>query len=109
MSEPVVLLEIADRIATVTLNDPDRRNPVTGNEMIAGLLDAFDQAQRDPGVSVMILTGADPAFCAGGDIKALHDNGIDPELRHKAYSFFREEYAMNDLLGKHRVPIVSVL
>ena len=73
MSESVVLLEIADRIATVTLNDPDRRNPVTGNEMIAGLLDAFDQAQRDPGVSVMILTGADPAFCAGGDIKEMSD------------------------------------
>jgi enoyl-CoA hydratase/carnithine racemase len=48
MSERIVLVEVADRIATVTLNDPDRRNPVTGNEMIAGLLDAFDRVQRNP-------------------------------------------------------------
>ena len=61
-------------------------------------------------VNLIVIRGVgEKAFCAGGDIKALHDNGIAPELRHKAYSFFREEYAMNDLLGKHRVPIVSVL
>ena len=73
MSEPVVLIEVANRIATVTLNEPGRRNPVTGNGMISGLLDAFDQAQRNAEVSVMILTGADPAFCAGGDIKEMAD------------------------------------
>jgi len=72
MSDPIVLLDIKDRIATVTLNDPDRRNPVTGNNMIESLLSAFDKVQNDPDVSVMILTGAGSAFCAGGDIKAMH-------------------------------------
>jgi enoyl-CoA hydratase/carnithine racemase len=98
MSEPTVLLEIAERIATVTLNDPDRRNPVTGNEMIAGLLDAFDQAQRNPEVSVMILTGADPAFCAGGDIKEM----ADPE------SVFRKDplaAADSYITGIQRIPL----
>jgi len=73
MSEPLVLLDIKDRIATVTLNDPTRRNPITGNDMIAALLDTFAKVQADPDVSVMILTGADPAFCAGGDIKEMND------------------------------------
>jgi len=72
MSDPIVLLDIKDRIATVTLNDPDRRNPVTGNNMIEAMLETFDKVQRDPEVSVMILTGAGSAFCAGGDIKAMH-------------------------------------
>jgi len=73
MSKPPVLLDISDRIATVTLNDPERRNPVTGNDMIAALLDTFAQVQANPDVSVMILTGADPAFCSGGDIKEMND------------------------------------
>ena len=73
MSEELVLLDISDRIATVTLNDPVRRNPITGNEMIAAMLDTFARVQADPEVSVMILTGADPAFCAGGDIKEMND------------------------------------
>ena len=71
MSKHPVLLEISGRIATVTLNDPERRNPVTGNDMIAALLETFAKVQADPQVSVMILTGADPAFCAGGDIKDM--------------------------------------
>ena len=73
MSDNLVQLDVKDRIATVTLNDPKRRNPITGNAMIAALLDTFARVQADPDVSVMILTGADPAFCAGGDIKEMND------------------------------------
>ncbi|MEP1186685.1 MAG: enoyl-CoA hydratase-related protein, partial [Roseibium sp.] len=72
MSEPNVLLDIKDRIATVTLNDPERRNPITGNDMIEALLEKFAKVQADPEVSVMILTGAGSAFCAGGDIKEMN-------------------------------------
>ncbi|MGB3555563.1 MAG: enoyl-CoA hydratase-related protein [Jannaschia sp.] len=73
MSDPLVLLDISDRVATVTLNDPDRRNPITGGTIIAELLAAFDRVNRDPEVSAMILTGAGPSFCAGGDVKAMAD------------------------------------
>ncbi|MAZ14992.1 MAG: enoyl-CoA hydratase/isomerase family protein [Oricola sp.] len=73
MSRSPVLLDISDRIATVTLNEPERRNPVTGNDMIAALLEIFAKVHLDPDISVMILTGADPAFCAGGDIKEMND------------------------------------
>ena len=73
MSRSPGLLDISDRIATVTLNEPERRNPVTGNDMIAALLEIFAKVHLDPDISVMILTGADPAFCAGGDIKEMND------------------------------------
>lgn len=72
MPDSMVLLDIKDRIATVTLNEPERRNPITGNSMIEAMLSAFDKVQHDPEVSVMVLTGAGSAFCAGGDIKAMH-------------------------------------
>ena len=98
MSNPPVLLNISDRIATVTLNDPERRNPITGNEMIASLLEIFAKVQADPQVSVMILTGADPAFCAGGDIKEMND----PD------SIFRKEplaAAQSYVDGVQRLPL----
>ena len=71
MPDPLVLLDVTDRVATVTLNDPDRRNPITGGTIIAELLAALDAVNRDPGVSAMILTGAGPAVCAGGDVRAM--------------------------------------
>lgn len=98
MSEPVVLLSIEDRIATVTLNDPDRRNAVTGNDMIASLLAAFETVQRDPEVSVMVLTGAGSAFCAGGDIKAM-------ARRDDEFGLTPPDIAQSYLDGVQRLPL----
>ena len=71
MTSSLVLTEIKDRIATVTLNDPDRRNPFTGVEIVNQLVDAIESTNANKDVSVMILTGAGSAFSAGGDIKAM--------------------------------------
>ena len=69
-TEPVVLVDIEDRIATVTLNRPQARNALSRAVMYA-LWDAVAAAGDDPGVAVVILTGADPAFCAGVDLKEV--------------------------------------
>lgn len=70
ISEPVVLLDVADRIATVTLNRPSARNALNRAAQYA-LWDAIAAAGEDPGVDVVILTGAGPAFCAGVDLKEV--------------------------------------
>jgi 2-(1,2-epoxy-1,2-dihydrophenyl)acetyl-CoA isomerase len=59
--------EVADRIATITLNRPDKLNAFT-RPMLAAWADALAEAQRDDGVHVVIVTGAGRAFCAGGDV-----------------------------------------
>ena len=69
MSE-LVLTEVADQIATITLNRPDARNALSG-ALLKDLVAAVRDAQADDAVSVIILTGADPAFCAGLDLKEL--------------------------------------
>jgi enoyl-CoA hydratase/carnithine racemase len=66
-----VLVEKSDRIAVVTINAPETRNTMTDAPMIEALLAAFGDIESDPGVSVMILTGAGTAFSAGGDVKAM--------------------------------------
>ena len=66
----VVLSETSDRIATVTLNRPDARNALSGAVM-KRLTELVSAAQGDDDVDVIILTGTDPAFCAGLDLKEL--------------------------------------
>ena len=66
----LVLYEVRDRIALITVNDPDRRNAVTA-EMSEQLRDAVSRAESDPDVNAVIVTGAGKAFCAGADLSAL--------------------------------------
>ena len=77
MSEPKVLLEKDGRVATVTLNDPDRRNPMSDPEMIDAIVGAVTEVQNDTSIAAMILTGAGTAFCAGGDVKKMRDRAED--------------------------------
>ncbi|MFG2006468.1 enoyl-CoA hydratase/isomerase family protein [Spirillospora sp. NPDC048911] len=66
-----ILYEVADRVATITLNRPDARNALS-DQMIEELLDAFGRARADDGVRVIVLTGSgDRAFCAGADLGGL--------------------------------------
>ncbi len=65
-----LLVETIDRVATLTLNRPEARNALDG-ALRAALWDAVGRMGDDPGVDVVVLTGADPAFCAGLDLREL--------------------------------------
>lgn len=81
--EGVVLLEVSERVATITLNRPDRRNAIT-TELSALLARTVGDCEASDDVDVMILTGADPAFCAGVDLVEL--SGRSSELRERSDS-----------------------
>jgi enoyl-CoA hydratase len=76
MAEEVVLVEIADRVATMTLNRPEVRNALNAELRNAIIQVALD-LDADLSVDVMILTGMDPAFCAGLDLKELSSGEND--------------------------------
>jgi len=67
MSQPAVLCEIDEGIATITLNDGVRMSPL-GDEVIAGLVQAIDQVRADERVRAIILTGSGKGFCVGADL-----------------------------------------
>lgn len=71
-------VEVDDRIATVTINRPDRLN-VTDAVMHTELSTIFTDLQRDREVDVIVLTGAGRAFSAGGDIAWMQEAIDDPE------------------------------
>jgi enoyl-CoA hydratase len=66
----VVLFTVEDRVATITLNRPAVRNAING-ELGGALARAVGDAEHRDDVDVMILTGADPAFCAGADLQEI--------------------------------------
>jgi 2-(1,2-epoxy-1,2-dihydrophenyl)acetyl-CoA isomerase len=65
------LLEtVADGVATLTMNRPDRRNALS-NEMMTDFLEALPRLAEDPDVGAVVISGSGKAFCAGGDVKAM--------------------------------------
>jgi enoyl-CoA hydratase len=70
MAEPLVLLDVADGVATLTLNNPDERNTLTA-AMVAEILAAMDTVEHDDAVGAVVVTGAPPAFCAGANLGNL--------------------------------------
>ncbi len=76
-----LLYEVKGRIATITLNRPDKLNAFTG-AMIDAWVAGLSEAQRDDSVHVVVVTGAGRAFCAGGDVGRMGEGAPTP-LEHK--------------------------
>lgn len=110
--EPELLIANAPGLRIVDLNRPQVLNSLNGG-MVRTLLPLVQDWQQPGGdVHLVVLRGSEPrAFCAGGDIRFLHDCasiGEGPPLA-AAHAFFFDEYTLNHALGTSRVPIVSLL
>jgi enoyl-CoA hydratase len=73
--DPVLLVDTTDAVRTVTLNRPAARNALS-SELIDRLIEALHAAEDDPDVRAVVLTGADPAFCAGLDLREAGATGL---------------------------------
>ncbi len=98
-----VLVAVRDHVATVTLNRPEQRNPLSAG-MIADLQSALAWSGAEPEVRVVVLTGAgDRAFCAGADLGSFAAEQSELERHHGRHGFVELFLLMQDL-GK---PIVG--
>jgi enoyl-CoA hydratase len=77
MAEPVLLVDGSEHVLVVTLNRPAARNAIN-RALARALWDTIAAADKDPDVDVVILTGADPDFCAGVDLKELSGEKAAP-------------------------------
>jgi enoyl-CoA hydratase/carnithine racemase len=101
-----VSYEVADGVATVTLNDPEKRNMLSG-QMLAELLAAMRLAKDDEAVRAVVLTGAgEKVFCAGADL-----GGFAAEAplvqKHFASDLFLEFFRLMPRLGKPSLAAVN--
>ena len=72
MTYKCLLYGVEDRIATLTLNRPERLNAL-GDTLRDDLYDAVTKSAADPNVGVLVITGAGRGFCSGGDVKAMSE------------------------------------
>jgi enoyl-CoA hydratase len=66
----LLLVDVRDGVATLTLNNPDERNTLTA-PMVAEIVAAVDELESNPAVGAIVVTGAAPAFCAGANLGNL--------------------------------------
>jgi enoyl-CoA hydratase len=105
MTAAPVLTDLSDGVLAVTLNRPERRNPL-GRETVAALRAAFEAHADDPTIRLALLTGSgDRAFAAGGDLKesmAVRDEAA-------ALAFSRTVRAAFEAVRAFPVPVAAVL
>src|ERR1700752_5425930 len=66
----LVLTDVRDGVATLTLNNPDERNTLTA-DMVTEITAAMDQIEVDETIGALVVTGPPPAFCAGANLGTL--------------------------------------
>lgn len=97
---------VADGVATITLDAPERRNALSV-EMSRELIDAAGTAEADPAVGALVVTGGQH-FCAGAVRSVLADTGIDP-VEDEAYRNLETVYRAFTTIGEAAVPTVAAV
>ncbi len=103
MTEPVLLVDLVEGVARVTLNRPEVRNAL--NEALLGELDAaLRRLEGDPAARVIVLRGAgDRAFCAGADLKRVRDRGTTLQARESFGGLAR----ILEYMARMRTPVIA--
>jgi 2-(1,2-epoxy-1,2-dihydrophenyl)acetyl-CoA isomerase len=82
MSEQVILTEVRDRVATLTLHRPEKLNAVNV-QLLAEAADAVKKWSRDSSIGAIVVTGSGRAFCAGGDVSMMAREDQESTLEQK--------------------------
>ena len=103
-----VLFHTTGRVAHITLNRPKALNALT-HDMVLRIDEALTGWVDDPAVETVVLTGAgERGLCAGGDIRAIHDDARDGDGSASA-AFWRDEYRLNARIARYPKPYVAVM
>ena len=100
----LVLTQTAGRIATVTLNRPESRNALN-SEMLELVPRVMAGLEEDDSVDVIVLTGADPAFCSGLDLRELGSTGANLRGGFKGPGFWAP--TTKPVIGAVNGPVVT--
>jgi 2-(1,2-epoxy-1,2-dihydrophenyl)acetyl-CoA isomerase len=107
MSETVILTEVRDRVATLTLHRPEKLNAVN-LQLLVESAEVLKKWSRDPAIGAIIVTGSGRAFCAGGDVSMMAREDDSSTLEQKIDGL-REMQEISWLLySSPKVTIASV-
>ncbi len=98
---------VADGVATLTLNRPERLNALSA-PILEGLLEALPRLAADPAVGAVVLTGAGRAFCAGGDVKRMAEETV-PRSSEEDVAKLRARMEVSRLLHEMPKPTIAMV
>lgn len=108
VSTPDLICERIGAAGVITLNRPQALNALT-LPMVDGMRAALDGWEHDPAVTRIVVQGAgEKAFCAGGDIRALHDAGKAGD-HASMFDFWGREYQLNVRIREYPKPYVALI
>jgi 2-(1,2-epoxy-1,2-dihydrophenyl)acetyl-CoA isomerase len=107
MSENVILTEVRDRVATLTLNRPEKLNAVNAQLLVEAAA-ALKKWSRDPEIGAIVVTGTGRAFCAGGDVSMMAREDDTATLEHKIDGLRDMQEISWQLYSSPKVTIASV-
>jgi enoyl-CoA hydratase/carnithine racemase len=97
-------------VVTLTMNQPDKRNPLTGNSAVDEFVAAIARIESDPSVRAVILTGAGPVFSAGGDIRTMQKQASPDVSPARIRQDYREGIQRLPLaLFNLEVPVIAAI
>jgi 2-(1,2-epoxy-1,2-dihydrophenyl)acetyl-CoA isomerase len=102
---PDILTEVRDRVATLTLNRPEKLNALSP-DLLRESIAALKEWARDPAIGAIVVTGSGRAFCAGGDISAMAREGTEDLTLEQRIDRLREAHDLSWLL--YNVPKVTI-
>ncbi|MCC6420583.1 MAG: enoyl-CoA hydratase [Gemmataceae bacterium] len=102
-----LLVDFTDHILTITLNRPERLNAISGS-MLGALAATLQQANVDPEVRVVVLTGAGRGFCSGLDLKAQTGGG-DGAVGQRSYQLFDLHNSPPIVINRMDKPLICAL
>jgi enoyl-CoA hydratase len=106
--EPSLLVDVSEGIATITLNRPDSRNALN-LDLLRALPRAVRECDARDDVAAIVLTGADPAFCAGLDLKDLGAGKLNAEVAPEPTTSDAGSGVRRGPLPPTRVPVIGAV
>lgn len=107
MTDKEVFFEVKGTLGLITLNRPKALNALTLS-MVREIHPQLKEWENDSSIkNILIKAEGEKAFCAGGDIRALHDWGKNND--EEAVGFYREEYILNQYIKRYPKPYISLV
>lgn len=106
-----LIVEAEGAIETWTINDPDRRNPVTSAKFLTVFAEQIARINSDDTVGAVVLTGAGRAFSSGGDVKAMArgEGMFAADISQLRGSYQRNVQTIPHLMSSNEVPFVAAI
>ena len=107
MSEDIFIRK-SGYVGHITLNRPEVLNSLTYS-MILSIETALIEWEADEGIALIIIDAeGDKAFCAGGDIQILYENGFNKNFAY-GQKFWADEYRLNEKIANYKKPFVAFM